>query len=89
MSSINVDMKEQMTEEFLPQQKTKEGDWDVEDSDENDFPRQAPKIEWQDLNQDFESHAKDHKHVKQIVEQNPEKLLDLRPYMIERPFTVT
>jgi CBS domain-containing protein len=39
MSSINVDMKEQMTEEFLPQQKTKEGDWDVEDSDESEFPR--------------------------------------------------
>lgn len=45
-------------------------------------------ITWEDLNQNFKSTEKDYKTIEQTAIQNSEKILDFRPYMIERPFTV-
>ena len=42
-----------------------------------------------DLNQDFQSNPKEHKHLESTATENSQKHLDMRPYMIERPFTVT
>ena len=44
-------------------------------------------IKWEDLNQDFTSQPFDHKVVEQIALANAEHYLDLRPYMIENPYS--
>jgi signal-transduction protein with cAMP-binding, CBS, and nucleotidyltransferase domain len=62
------------------------------DADHADYlqsPLQKQMIEWRDLNQDFWSTPKDSKTVEQICHDNGNEKLDLRPYMIERPYTVS
>jgi predicted transcriptional regulator len=46
-------------------------------------------IEWRDLNCDFWSTPKDFKTVTKICEEHGKEQIDLRPYMIERPYTVS
>jgi hypothetical protein len=50
----------------------------------------ANGLEWWDFNVDFHSSTLDinKKEYENIVENNPQKIVDLRPYMIPRPFTV-
>lgn len=45
-------------------------------------------LKWEDLNQDFYSRARNHQEIEYTAKHNSEKFLDLRPYMIERPYTV-
>jgi len=40
------------------------------------------------LNQSFKSTSLDYKEVLELAKLNMDKDLDLRPYMIDRPFTV-
>ena len=60
-----------------------------DDRDEALFPRQKPMLKWQDLNQDFYSDSKDFHTITHLIKDNNEKMLDFRPYMIERPFVVS
>jgi len=41
------------------------------------------------LNQNVSSDPKPHAHLESIAKENSNELLDMRPYMIEKPFTVT
>lgn len=50
---------------------------------------QESALKWPDLNQDLHSNARDYQDIESIVALNEEKELDLRPYMIERPFHVS
>lgn len=79
------------TEAFSPNQH--EADYDENDVDIQDarqFPRQTPqKIEWPMLNQNFDSTPFVAKEVELVARENAQKMLDLRPYMIERPYLVT
>lgn len=77
-----------MTEKFVPHGEEEDTN-DIDARDEREYPRQFPqRITWEDLNQDFNSLPRDHKDVEQIAKDYALKHLDLRPYMIERPFTV-
>jgi len=62
-----------------------EGDFD----DYKTYPLQHPKIQWQDLNQDFTSKIRNYREITELAQQHKDKLLDLRPYMIENPYTVS
>eukprot|EP00347_Sterkiella_histriomuscorum_P003230 403365093 len=59
-----------------------------DNTDFNKFPLQEDKIKWWELNQDFKSNQKNIHDVLDIANDNLEKTLDLRPYMIDRPYTV-
>jgi CBS domain containing-hemolysin-like protein len=59
------------------------------ESDEDEGqPRSEAKLNWWDLNENFESSTLEFKEVAEICEQNPTQMVDLRPYMYERPYTV-
>ncbi|CDW84850.1 h(+) cl(-) exchange transporter 7-like isoform 2 [Stylonychia lemnae] len=73
--------------ELMHQQEQKVDEADYEDY--RLFPIQDDKIQWQDLNQDFKSNIRNYKDITELAVRNPDQLLDLRPYMIERPYSVT
>lgn len=62
---------------------------DSDHVDQATYPWQESKLQWWDLNQDFYSNPRNYKDIEKIAIENKEQELDLRPYMIERPFTVS
>ncbi|CDW77635.1 chloride channel protein 7 [Stylonychia lemnae] len=60
----------------------------LDDKDYVKYPLQEDKLQWEDLNQNFKSLIRDYKDILDIAKANLERELDLRPYMIDRPFTV-
>jgi hypothetical protein len=63
---------------------------DIDEKDTLQYPRQIPAaFNWEELNQCVSSEPKPHEHLEQIAQENASELLDMRPYMIERPFSVT
>jgi hypothetical protein len=61
-------------------------------SDHDDYkkyPMQPAVLKWEELNQDLHSNIRDYRDIETIASQNGDKELDLRPYMIERPYTVS
>ncbi|CDW84851.1 h(+) cl(-) exchange transporter 7-like [Stylonychia lemnae] len=80
--SMDDDGSQQMLNDVLVKQNQEGNEYDYQ------YPRQQPKLKWEDLNQNFKSAEKDYKTIEQIAIANSEQLLDLRPYMIERPFSV-
>jgi hypothetical protein len=64
----------------------------MDDSDHADYkrwPLQENMLHWEDLNQDFYSRPKNYKLIADLSKTFADKELDLRPYMIERPHTVS
>ena len=48
-----------------------------------------PKISWEEINTSYDyKPQRSYKDIEQIVKENSEELIDLRPYMIVRPYTV-
>jgi len=47
-------------------------------------------LDWSDFNCNFHSTIPDikSKQIKDLIQKNAEKIVDLRPYMVPRPFTV-
>jgi CBS domain-containing protein len=63
----------------------------IDDSDHKDYekyPLQDTMLHWTEVNQDFSSIPRNFLDVAVICQQNPNVRLDLRPYMIERPYSV-
>lgn len=58
------------------------------DADTTELPITLNTLEWWNFNVDFHSSQRDYKEVADIAEQNKDKLVDLRPYMIEAPFVI-
>eukprot|EP00347_Sterkiella_histriomuscorum_P015757 403355796 len=90
---INTAVNESITESQsdLMHDMLDKQDQDQVDSDlfDREYPKQVTKLKWEDLNQNYSSAEKSYQEVEQIAIQNSEQILDLRPYMIERPFMVT
>jgi len=64
----------------------------VHESDHEDYrtyPLAERAFTWEALNQDFASTARDYKDVEVMARMEKEREMDLRPYMIERPLTVS
>lgn len=80
-NSINNDQEEP----FSPHGDTEAEVDDVTNHDEKDYPRQQPKLVWTDMNKDFQSTPMDYKQITHIAQENGDKYLDMRPYMIEKP----
>lgn len=57
--------------------------------DYKQYPLAEKAFTWEELNQDFGSHPKTLKDAEVFGQLYKEEELDLRPYMIERPFTVS
>lgn len=72
-NSINTPLDDnKLTEDFAPYHEGG-GDIDPEDvteKDERDYPRQQPVLEWEDLNQDFESNPMNYKDIEEIAQSN-------------------
>jgi len=49
---------------------------------------EADQLDWRVFNEDFYSSAADANSVKDIIAENPDELIDLRPYMVVHPFTM-
>ena len=63
---------------------------DIDEKDVKQYPIQDPPVfEWESLNQNVSSDPKPYAHLESIAKENSNELLDMRPYMIEKPFTVT
>ena len=63
-----------------------------DDSDSEDYrtyPLAEQGFTWEKLNQDFWSNPRNHKDVEVFARLHKDEELDLRPYMIERPMTVS
>lgn len=45
-------------------------DDDVTEKDERKHPRQMPVLEWEDLNQDFESNPMNYKDIEELAQAN-------------------
>lgn len=58
------------------------------DADRVDIPFTKEPLSWEHFNVDFWSSQRKWSEVAEIADQNPEQLIDLRPYMIEAPFKV-
>lgn len=61
------------------------------DSDEEEvkeFPVSEQKLKWEDLNEDYESNSKQYEEISEIAKSNKDRIIDLRPYMIEELYTV-
>lgn len=59
------------------------------ESDHEDYrtyPLAERAFTWEALNQDFASTPRDYKEIEVFARLNKEEEMDLRPYMIERPF---
>ncbi len=64
----------------------------MDDSDHVDYkqyPLQENKLIWEDLNQDFYSRPRKYQDIEYVAKKHSEEHLDLRPYMIERPYTMS
>lgn len=53
------------------------------------LPATEKPIHWKHFNTDFDSTQRDYGEVHHICEDFKDKLVDLRPYLIEEPFTVS
>ena len=53
------------------------------------YPLGIPKITWEDLNVDLHSCTLKYETIDTICKENPDKLIDLRPYMLDDLYTVT
>ena len=69
-------------------EKNERNSGEFENEEDKEFPRQAPLIHWRELNQTIRGKPFDYRTVTKICEEYKNENLDLRPYMIERPFQV-
>ena len=58
------------------------------EGDEQELPLTQNILPWTFFNTDFYSSQSKYESVKEICEEFKDELIDLRPYMIEEPFTV-
>ena len=55
-------------------------------SDLNDVPITNEVLPWHYFNPDYYSHDREYEDISEICEDNLDKMIDVRPYLIETPF---